>query len=417
MTSAWTRDRARARIETLSVEELGDRELRRQVLSILAGQIGFRHYVWLLTDPVTEVGAAPLAQVPCLPELPALIRAKYATAVNRWTALRGQASPVGLLTAATGGRLARSRVWREVLSRYGVGDVASVVFADSHGCWGFLDLWRDRDRGPFTPADAAFLAGLAPPLAGALRRCQARTFAGPAVAGRHDLGPVVLTLDEELTITSRTSASQAWLDVLLPPGPDQQTVPASVYNVTAQLLALEEGVDHHPPFARTHLAGGFWLTLRAARLDPDAVPGRGEGRGSGPAASRRGAPGVKPGPSGAGGAAIAVTIEEASAADRLELFSRAFGLTARERELLGLLATGSDTRAMARRMRLSEHTVQDHLKSVFAKTGARDRVTVLSRALGSRALPKGQPSDHGVMRSARRHDAREQGAEGGDTGE
>jgi DNA-binding NarL/FixJ family response regulator len=52
--------------------------------------------------------------------------------------------------------------------------------------------------------------------------------------------------------------------------------------------------------------------------------------------------------------------------------------------LLGLLAIGSDTRALARQMSLSEHTVQDHLKSIFAKTDARDRITLLSRALGTR---------------------------------
>jgi DNA-binding NarL/FixJ family response regulator len=38
---------------------------------------------------------------------------------------------------------------------------------------------------------------------------------------------------------------------------------------------------------------------------------------------------------------------------------------------------------MARQMTLTEHTIQDHLKSIFTKTGARDRVTVLSRALGT----------------------------------
>jgi DNA-binding CsgD family transcriptional regulator len=39
---------------------------------------------------------------------------------------------------------------------------------------------------------------------------------------------------------------------------------------------------------------------------------------------------------------------------------------------------------MARRMSLSEHTIQDHLKSIFGKTGAHDRVIVLSHALGTR---------------------------------
>jgi DNA-binding NarL/FixJ family response regulator len=39
-------------------------------------------------------------------------------------------------------------------------------------------------------------------------------------------------------------------------------------------------------------------------------------------------------------------------------------------------------------MPLSEHTIQDHLKSIFTKTDARDRVTVLSRALGTRGDPR-----------------------------
>ena len=172
----------------------------------------------------------------------------------------------------------------------------------------------------------------------------------------------MLTLDDDLRIITRTAASQGWLNVLLPPAPDERAIPASVYNVAAQLLAAEKGIDGHPACTRTHLAGGFWLTLRAAILSS----------------------GDKPGAPAGSGDTLVVTIEEASAADRLDLFSRTFGLTAREHELLGLLATGSDTRAMARQMSLSEHTIQDHLKSIFAKTGARDRVTVLSRALGTR---------------------------------
>ncbi len=359
MADSWARARARERIEAAASEPVDARRLRLQVLAVLREVIDFDAYVWLLTDPVTTVGAAPVADVPCLPELPALIKAKYATPVNRWTVLQQQDSPAATLSDAADGSLDRSLMWRDVLCRYGIGDVASAVFADQFGCWGFLDLWRNDTGGSFSAADAGFLAAAAAPLATALRHGQARTFVDPATQHRPDLGPVVLTLDDDLRITSRTAASHGWLDALLPPQPDERAIPASVYNVAAQLLAAEQGVDAHPAFARTHLADGFWLALRAARLSPDQPPA-------------------------SGAATIVVTIEEASASERIELFGRAFGLSAREYELLGLLATGNDTRSMAREMSLSEHTIQDHFKSIFAKTGSRDRVTVLSRALGTR---------------------------------
>lgn len=358
VAESWARARARERIGAVVSQSADPKRLRLHVLAVLREVIDFDAYVWLLTDPVTTVGTAPLADVPCLPELPALIKAKYSTPVNRWTDLQLRKSPAGALSDAVGGELHRSLMWREVLCRYGIGDVASVVFTDQFGCWGFLDLWRNSSCGSFSAADAGFLAAAAAPLATALRHCQASTFVDPATQHRPDFGPVVLTLNDALRITSRTAASRRWLDVLLPPEGDARAIPASVYNVAAQLLAAEQGVDAHPPLARTHLADGFWLALRAARLGPDQPP--------------------------ANGAAIVVTIEEASAAERIELFGRAFGLSAREYQLLGLLATGSDTRRMAREMSLSEHTIQDHLKSIFAKTGAHDRVTVLSRALGIR---------------------------------
>ena len=174
-------------------------------------------------------------------------------------------------------------------------------------------------------------------------------------------------LKDDLRITSRKAASQDWLD-LLPPQPDERAIPASVYNVAARCSS--RGGRRSTIIRLDPRASGqrLRLILRAARLAADE-PGSGPGPGQG----------------GRGAATIVVTIEEASAAGRLDLFARAYGLTGREQELLGLLATGSDTRAMARQMALSEHTIQDHLKSIFTKTGARDRVTVLSRALGTRA--------------------------------
>ena len=115
------------------------RALRAAMLEEIGRHVAFDAYAWLLTDPATEVGSDPLADVPCLPELPKLIRLKYSTEVNRWTRLT---AIVGLLQAETVNRPERSLVWREMLSAYDVSDIASVVFRDRFGCWGFLDLWR-----------------------------------------------------------------------------------------------------------------------------------------------------------------------------------------------------------------------------------------------------------------------------------
>ena len=49
------------------------------------------------------------------------------------------------------------------------------------------------------------------------------------------------------------------------------------------------------------------------------------------------------------------------------------------------------TRDIARLMFLSEHTVQDHLKSIFAKTATRTRRTLLARVLGTQP-PTGLPA-------------------------
>jgi DNA-binding CsgD family transcriptional regulator len=79
---------------------------------------------------------------------------------------------------------------------------------------------------------------------------------------------------------------------------------------------------------------------------------------------------------------IAVTIEIASASDRLRVFSRVHALSERENEVLLNLAAGADTRTVAGTMSVSGHTVQDYLKAIFTKTDSHSRPTLLARALG-----------------------------------
>ena len=346
--------RSRERVLRICESAVDARNLRLDALAEIRRVVAFDAYAWLLTDPETWVGSSPLADVPCLPELPTLIRLKYLTEVNRWTRLD---LPVALLREATGDDPARSRLWRDLLVRYGIGDVASSVYTDRYGCWGFLDLWRADTADRFSADDAVYLAGIAGPLTAALRRAQADSFVARAARRQTARGPVVLLLSGDLEVRAQTPQTQEYLRVLVPPDADQSPVPASAYNVAAQLLANEAGVDMNPPSARVHLSDGVWLTLRAARIgDAAAAPQPRD---------------------------IAVSIEECSPAERAGLFARAFGLSAREAELLGHLATGSDTKDLSTRMSLSPHTVQDHLKSIFAKASVNNRRTLLSRALGT----------------------------------
>ncbi len=162
-------------------------------------------------------------------------------------------SQVGRLHADTSGHPERSLVWRELLSDYEVTDVASVVYRDRFGCWGFLDLWRTGVGRPFADKDVDYLSCVAPQVTEALRRAQAQTFA-EAQPAQVPQGPVVLLLSAELQVKAQTAETDAYLSALIPPEGDRRPVPAGAYNVGAQLIAREAGVDAHPPRARVHIS-------------------------------------------------------------------------------------------------------------------------------------------------------------------
>ena len=311
----------------------------------------FDFYAWVLTDPETCVGSAPLAETPSMADLPRLIRLKYLTVTNRWTNLESN-TPVSLF-AATNGDRSSSRIWSELLATYRVDDVVSIALRDRYGCWAFLDLWRLE--GLFSKEDCSLLASVTEVVTAALRRSLVSTFASVSNAPEDPGGPVVLLLSDDIDLVSQTPQTDAYLRALLPTDADRSPVPAAAYHVAAQLLAREEGIDENLPLARVHLRGGVWVTLRAARIDQGSAPVT---------------------------ASIAVSIEPTPPVARAGLYARVVGLTEREAELLHHLVGGHDTREIAGRMFVSEHTVQDHLKSVFAKSGVNNRRLLIARATG-----------------------------------
>jgi DNA-binding CsgD family transcriptional regulator len=311
--------RARVRIERLCAEPMSSKQVRMAVLGVLRQVVGFEAHVWLLTDPVTRVGTSPLADIPGLPwaELPALIRERY-LAGETWTGFR----PAG------------------------AADVATSVYTDKFGCWGWLDLWRTERT--FTADERDFLASLVPALTAALRAGQARTFACAATEVELPRAAVVI-LGPDLQPKGRTSAAARALLRLNPPDEDIPVVPAAAYNVAAALLAAEAGRSVGPAWSRVHIGGARWVTVSAARMD---------------------------------GGDIAVTIEPSTPGQRREIFALAHALSPRERQVLEQLVTGADSPTIAERLVISEHTVNDHVKAILAKTGVSTRPRLLARIAG-----------------------------------
>ena len=317
---------------------LDARALRIAVIEELRRAFRFECYVWVLTDPGTSVGVDPLADVPGVTDLARAIRLKYATPVNRWTTLDG--------VAGLGDRARTSRMWREVQQPLGVVDVVSAVFRDAHGCWGFLDLWLGE---PLHPDQLGLLRSVLVEVTTALRAAQAQTMRRVPSDPLERPGPATLLMDADLRIQGSTPGMDDRLRLLLPGTDGLPPVPAAALNTAAQLLAVEDGVDGHEPEARTHLGGGLWVAVRAARLRPSN--------------------------------AISVSVEPTTPAERLDLCVRAFGFTTREADVVRRVARGLDTASIARELHLAPYTIQDHLKSIFTKTGVdsrRDLVPLLS---------------------------------------
>lgn len=55
-------------------------------------------------------------------------------------------------------------------------------------------------------------------------------------------------------------------------------------------------------------------------------------------------------------------------------------LSAREQEVLALIAAGSTNREIAERLYLSPHTVKDHTSSIYSKLGVRNRAEAVKQA-------------------------------------
>jgi DNA-binding NarL/FixJ family response regulator len=268
------------------------------------------------------------------------------------------------LSEATRGDLEQSLRHRELFQPEGFDDELRVVFSDSTGTWGAVSLLRESGRPCFDTWEVDFLASLAPLVAEGLRR--AAILGEVATADQRGTGVVVLSPDN--SVQTATAGADRWLADLAAADTVGGELPVAVLAVASRARRIASDYRNHPDMreprsntfarARVRTAHGGWLTVRASVLGDDPH------------------------------SPVAVLMEEAQPPELASLIADAYALTARERRVTELVAQGFATNDIGQRLHLSAYTVQDHLKSIFDKTGAGSRGELVARLFFDHYAPR-----------------------------
>jgi DNA-binding CsgD family transcriptional regulator len=263
--------------------------------------------------------------------------------VGRLVDLVHRQPPAAGLDLETGGRPERSPRYGALLRPLGLRDDVRVALVSEDGsCWGSLYAYRRDDV--FRAQEVALLGALAAELAHAVRLALLRA---DAEAAAHPDAPGLVLLGPDGRLSAVSAVAQQWLSLLAPDG----RLPSAVTSLSAALRAASPG----PRTARVQLADGRWVALHASHVDD------------------------------AGGALI---VELARPPEVAEVLCAAYGLSPRERDVVGLVLRGESNRATARALGISEHTVKEHLKSIFTKVGVLSRGELAARLLHEQYLPR-----------------------------
>ncbi|MFD9510510.1 LuxR C-terminal-related transcriptional regulator [Streptomyces mirabilis] len=261
-------------------------------------------------------------------------------------ALFGGPTPVAVLGTAGDVPPCSVRL-HEVMRAEGLGCEMRIALTVGGLACGAMLLLRARGGSPFSDTEIARAERLAAPLAVALRRF---------VAGRplrllpYEGPPGVVIVGRDDTVKAASPGVQDWLYECLPapdrpsgsPGPaklDYEALLSSVCNITATARRAPDGTA----VTRMFTARG-WALLHAQPLCSAETAGE-----------------------------MVITIQTATAEALLPAVAAWYGITPREREVVRHALEGLAAKNIARRLELSQHTVNDHLGAVYRKLGVSGR--------------------------------------------
>ncbi len=325
------------------------------------------HYTWpcyFTMDPASLLITSHYN--PFMPELPreSLAMEYYEDDVNKMSDVARSDSGLSTIHDATGGDPSGSPRWRANMDMGGDQELVAALRTRTGGVWGAVSLYREPDQPLFDAAEKRFIRHAATHLAEGARRA---LLFGEATDPEGPVAPGLVVLTADWKIESSTPGSEQWLAEL--PDGDGTRLPTAVLTVAGQALRSAEQGDRpgEVAMARVLSRSGRWVVLHGAALLPGA--------------ERR----------------VAVIVEPAHPARITSLLMSAYELTERERDVTQLVLQGASTTDIATELFVSPHTVQQHLKSVFDKTGVRSRRDLVGKVFFTHYEPRLRDNEHRIQ--------------------
>jgi DNA-binding CsgD family transcriptional regulator len=367
----YAKERAREQIRALAGEGMDLPTFWRESTDAVARAVP--HYMspcWYTLDPasllVTSHYQAELTELP--PEW--LAHEYYEDDFHNISAVARSERGVSTLHEATGGDPSRSPRWHANMEMGGDQELLVALRTPAGAAWGLVGLYREPGQPRFDDDELDFLRAVSTHLAEGARR---GLLVGEAADPEGPDAPGLILLSEDWSVESLTPGVERWLSEL--PDGDweaQGKLPPSVLAVAGRALRTAEHEDApgEVALARVLSRGGRWMVLHGASLVADGA--------------RR----------------VAVIVEPAHPARISPLLMAAYGLTEREQDVTRLVLRGDSTAQIAESLFISPHTVQQHLKSVFEKTGVSSRRDLVGKVFFSHYEPRVRDNERRVIDGA-----------------
>ena len=364
----YSKERARDRIAELAGRGLDLPTFWRESTEAVAAAVP--HYMapcWFTFDPASLLVTSHYHEG--LPEFPSewLAHEYLDDDVHDMAGVARSERGISTLHEAAGGDPSRSPRWRANMEMGGDQELLVALRTPSGEVWGMLGLYREPGRPQFDSDELDFLQAASRYLAEGAQR---GLLVGEASDPERPDAPGLVVLRDDWSVESLTPGVERWLAEL--PDGDWEArgkLPPSVLAVAGRALRTAEHPDApgEIAFARMLSGAGQWMVLHGAALVADGA--------------RR----------------VAVIVEPAHPARISPLLMAAYRLTGREQDVTRLVLRGDSTAQIADGLCVSPHTVQQHLKSVFEKTGVRSRRELVGKIFFSHYEPRVRDNERRVI--------------------